>query len=87
MSLYKKIGQLLKDKPELVRPHVKAPDISHLNFQKMKDMGMEKIIFVKENVIIPYDIRGYVSYSVERVFQSAFEIFDFDNIGVITKDC
>ena len=45
MSTYIKIGKAIVKNPNIIRPHVKVPNISSLNFNKMKDMGMEKIIF------------------------------------------
>ena len=50
MSIYVKIGKKILKNPNIIRPHVKTKDISELNFKKMKDMGMEKIIFGKNNV-------------------------------------
>ena len=47
MSIYVKIGKKILKNPNIIRPHVKTKDISELNFKKMKDMGMEKIIFAK----------------------------------------
>ena len=35
----------------MTTPNVKVTDIGQLNFKKMKDMGIEKIIFNKENVL------------------------------------
>ena len=52
MSIYVKIGKKILKNPNIIRPHVKTKDISELNFKKMKDMGMEKIIFVKDNILI-----------------------------------
>ena len=51
MSVYVKIGKKILKNPEIIRPHVKAKDISELNFKKMKEMGMEKIIFGKNNTL------------------------------------
>ena len=51
MSIYVKIGKKILKNPNIIRPHVKTKDISELNFKKMKDMGMEKIIFDKENTL------------------------------------
>ena len=48
MSIYVKIGKKILKNPNIIRPHVKTKDISELNFKKMKDMGMEKIIFGKD---------------------------------------
>ena len=51
MSIYTKIGEKILANPNIIRPHVKTKDISQLNFKKMKDMGMEKIIFSKDNTL------------------------------------
>ena len=51
MSIYKKIAENVAKNPDLIRPHVKTSTISTLNFEKMKEMGMEKIFFCKENVL------------------------------------
>ena len=51
MSIYVKIGKKILKNPNIIRPHVKTKDISELNFKKMKDMGMEKIIFGKNNTV------------------------------------
>ena len=37
---------------KLSRPHVVAEDITQIDYKKMKDMGMEKIIFDKYNTLI-----------------------------------
>ena len=50
-SIYVKIGREILKNPDIIRPHVKVKDIASLNFQKMKDMGMEKIIFDKGNTL------------------------------------
>ena len=55
MSIYVKIGKKILKNPNIIRPHVKTKDISELNFKKMKDMGMEKIIFSKNNTISLYE--------------------------------
>ena len=38
-------NKIHKTRLSVIRPNVIADDISHINFQKMKDMGMKKIIF------------------------------------------
>ena len=35
----------------MATPHIKAEHIWQLNFKKMKDMGMTKIWFEKDNVL------------------------------------
>ena len=37
-----------------IRPHVLTKDIRYLKFNKMRDMGMEKIIFDKDNTLTTY---------------------------------
>ena len=51
MTLDEKIGQTILKNPNIIRPHVKVKDITELNFQKMKDMGMDKIIFSRDNTL------------------------------------
>ena len=55
MSIYVKIGKKILKNPNIIRPHVKTKDISELNFKKMKEMGMEKIIFSKDNTLALVD--------------------------------
>ena len=44
-SNFEKIIAKVKASPEVLFPHVKTEEITSLNYQKMKDMGMEKIFF------------------------------------------
>ena len=59
---------MLKNFPSLIfnsfklKPHVIAEDIRYLNFKKMKDMGMEKIIFDKDNTLTSYFCSVFYSY-------------------------
>ena len=55
MSIYIKVGKKILNNPNIVRPHVIAKDISELNFKKMKEMGMEKVIFAKNNTVSLYE--------------------------------
>ena len=57
MSIYVKIGKKILKNPNIIRPHVKTKDISELNFKKMKDMGMEKIIFAIDNTMKDENIK------------------------------
>ena len=45
-GIYKKIGDKIAANPDIIRPHVKALDITHLNFKKMKEMGMERVMII-----------------------------------------
>ena len=42
---------MIKKLTSIIRPHVIVKDITCLNFKKMKEMGMEKIIFDKDNTL------------------------------------
>ena len=68
MSIYVKIGKKILKNPNIIRPHVKAKDISELNFKKMKDMGMEKIIFSKDNTITRVGDTEFISPEVYKNF-------------------
>ena len=58
MNIYAKISKKILQNPNLIRPHVKTKDITELNFKKMKEMGMEKIIFSKDNtLVVPGDYK------------------------------
>ena len=60
-GIYKKIGDKIAANPDIIRPHVKALDITHLNFKKMKEMGMEKIIFAKDFVLTNLNDAAYLN--------------------------
>ena len=61
MSIYVKIGKKILKNPNIIRPHVKTKDISELNFKKMKDMGMEKIIFDKGNTLTEHYFPDWIN--------------------------
>ena len=83
MSIYTKIGEKILANPNIIRPHVKTKDISQLNFKKMKDMGMEKIIFSKDNTLTPTGKNYYISEEVKAMYLEAVKIFDWENTIVI----
>ena len=68
MSIYVKIGKKILKNPNIIRPHVKTKDISELNFKKMKDMGMEKIIFDKGNTLTEMDRPYFMDKNTEKGF-------------------
>ena len=47
----KRIAELVKRRPELLVPNMILPDIVKLDFKKMKEMGIEKVMYTEENVI------------------------------------
>ena len=64
MSIYVKIGKKILKNPNIIRPHVKTKDISELNFKKMKEMGMEKIIFNKNYTLTLPNETGFINDKV-----------------------
>ena len=85
MSIYVKIGKKILKNPNIIRPHVKTKDISELNFKKMKDMGMEKIIFDKGYTLTkPADI-NFLTKDIENAFTEAVEIFGKENIIILSN--
>ena len=89
MSIYVKIGKKILKNPNIIRPHVKTKDISELNFKKMKDMGMEKIIFDKGNTLTEHFEYKFTHPNIKEAFSRAVDVFGFDNILIVsnmTKD-
>ena len=46
-----KVKEALAKTPSLINPHITVPDITHINFEQIKSMGYEKLIFEKENIL------------------------------------
>ena len=76
MSIYVKIGKKILKNPNIIRPHVKTKDISELNFKKMKDMGMEKIMFVKDNVLIKLHDEDFKAENIIRPGHESLELIE-----------
>jgi len=73
------------EKPEILTPHVKVRDISFLNFEKMKEMGMQKIIFDKDAVLTtPYET-NFFEEDVKKAFIKAKGVFGKENILVLSN--
>ena len=47
----KKVTEKIAKNPNIVKPLVKCTDITDLNFNRMKEMGLEKIIISKDNIL------------------------------------
>ena len=75
MSIYVKIGKKILKNPNIIRPHVKTKDISELNFKKMKEMGMEKLIFTKEWVLTQGDEIAFGDWWIGKAFKDAIDTF------------
>ena len=84
MSIYTKIGEKILANPNIIRPHVKTKDISQLNFKKMKDMGMEKIIFSKDNTLTLPGKSNFINDGDSISFKNAIEVFRKENTWVVT---
>ena len=84
MSIYTKIGEKILANPNIIRPHVKTKDISQLNFKKMKDMGMEKIIFSKDNTLTLPGKSNFINDGDSVSFKNAIEVFGSKNTWVVT---
>ena len=69
MSIYVKIGKKILKNPNIIRPHVKTKDISELNFKKMKDMGMEKIIFDKAHTLTYQNEYNFINEDIKKSFE------------------
>ena len=79
-GIYKKIGDKIAANPDIIRPHVKALDITHLNFKKMKEMGMEKIIFAKDFTLTKRHDYNFLTTPIRRAFERALYAFGTDNV-------
>ena len=86
MSIYVKIGKKILKNPNIIRPHVKTKDISELNFKKMKDMGMEKIIFGKRFTLTDENGHAFLSdYLIDPPLKDCIEAFGPENIIIIAN--
>ena len=94
MSIVAKIAREIINKPSIIRPHVKVKDITQLDFNRMQEMGMEKIIFCKENVIAkegefvkPGEEKEivYINNEIKTAFRSLVVDWGFDNIFLIDQ--
>ena len=85
MSIYTKIGEKILANPNIIRPHVKTKDISQLNFKKMKDMGMEKIIFSKDNTLTLPGKSNFIDVQVRNAFYDVTKTFGITSVLVISS--
>ena len=85
MSIYVKIGKKILKNPNIIRPHVKTKDISELNFKKMKDMGMEKIIFSKDNTLTKENSQEFISEDIKEALDKAITWFGKENVWILSS--
>ena len=71
--------------PVIIKPHVIAKDISHLNFKKMKDMGFNKIIFDKDNTLTLDRHAEFFSKKIRYKFQEAKDVFGKENTFIVSN--
>ena len=50
-EMFKRCSEMIKKTPGITKPNAMCSDISELNFQKMKDMGFDKLIIKNLNVM------------------------------------
>ena len=50
------------------RPHVLAEDISKINYQKLKGLGMEKVIFDKDNTLVLHGENNFYKPEIKSSF-------------------
>ena len=85
MSIYVKIGKKILKNPNIIRPHVKTKDISELNFKKMKDMGMEKIIFDNNLTLNKLNRIDFLNDEISESFTTAVKIFGKNNVIIVSE--
>ena len=85
MSIYVKIGKKILKNIDHYRPHVKVRDISCLNFAKMKEMGMEKVIFEKDNTLTKFGKTRFFNKHIRKAFVNSKKTFGKDNVIVVSS--
>jgi len=70
---------------KLSRPHVVTSDITRINFQKMKDMGIEKVIFDKYNTLVEHGYTKFPKESYRETLQKVEGIFGEKNMFMIAN--
>ena len=70
------VSYLLK----LSKPHVLAEDITQLNFKKMKEFGMQKVIFDKFNTLVCHGEYAFFEDAFEMAFYEAEKVFGEENV-------
>ena len=79
-----KIGKQIVKNLDIIKPHVKIPDITFLNFVRMKEMGMDKIIFVKDNTLTKTGEVDFIDKDVWNSYETAVEAFGDENILIVS---
>ncbi|ORZ30748.1 mitochondrial PGP phosphatase-domain-containing protein [Catenaria anguillulae PL171] len=70
--------------PSLARPCESVPDISHVNFDKLKQSGIKCLVFDKDNCLTaPYADQAHPT--VSKSFQSCVELFGRDNVAIYSN--
>ena len=58
-------------------------NITQLNFEKMKKMGMDRIIFNKLNTLCRLNKTQFISFEVRDAFDRAVNTFGEENILIV----
>jgi len=61
-----------------------ASEITELNYQKMKDMGMKKIIFSKENTLCEIGDTDFMSEEIRASFFDCVKVFGEENVWILS---
>ena len=85
MLPYIRLGKAIVNDLNLVRPHVKTENITKLNFNKMKEMGMEKVIFSEMHTLIKPKKTVFSSPEIKESFTEAVNVFGEKNIAVMNS--
>ena len=67
------------------RPHVVAEDITNINFRKMRDEGLKKVIFNKWNTLIRHGEVTFPHPTFKDTLKECKELFGEKNIFMIAN--
>ena len=72
INVYKEILKQVGDDPKLILPNAFAENFSSLCFQKMKDMGMTKLLISKNNIMTKGCTSKFVNdYEIQKSLYDA----------------
>ena len=79
------IKKVLVKEPNLIRPHVIAKSISDIDFESIKKMGFQKIIFEQENILTKANECDFESDYIRNSFKECIDTFGGKNVIIITR--
>ena len=86
MSVTTKIMEMIAKDASLVKPHVKVLDISWLNWDAIKEMGMEKIIFSKDLTLTKHSDVFLHNRYIMHAFRECMKTFGQKNVSILSND-